>query len=114
MMAADRGHLCVVDLLIEHDAWVDMKDQAGKNLTEYLQPYRFQVEVLVLVIQKDWTALMLTASNYQASLVARLSSHGAKVDAQNMVSVQYIVRSNIFMCARRVSLWIERTDDCIL
>lgn len=32
MLAAERGHVGVVDLLIEHDAQVELKDEVTKRL----------------------------------------------------------------------------------
>lgn len=41
MLAAERGHIDVVDLLIEHDAQIDMRAKVTKNLVDNRQLRQF-------------------------------------------------------------------------
>ena len=82
MVTSQNGHEDVVDMLLQHQATVDLQNKVVSA------PY--EVYCCFIMCQDEWSSLMLGSENGHVEVVDKLLQHGARVDLQGKVCTYVI------------------------
>lgn len=130
MLAAEEGHVAVVELLLGQSAQVDLHDKVTMHrqssrgwkhchesnhvlsrlcicenvvLCNDIHPFH-EILVMLFVFQEAWTALMFASINDHTAVVQRLLEHSAAVDKKNDVSLAIMHKCPLYHAKHRTRI----------
>ena len=84
MLTSQNGHVDMVDMLLQHQATVDLQ-----NKVVLTGPYKlynnYNDLVTFIMCQNGWSSLMLGSESGHVEVVDKLLQHGARVNLQSKV-----------------------------
>lgn len=83
MRASRQGHREVVNMLLEHDAQVDLKNNVRTN--QFCKFEDFTRDAVMFVVQNGQTALMLASENRHVAVIDLLIEYNAQLELKNLV-----------------------------
>ena len=117
MMASDKGHTDVVQLLLERGAQVDLQNNVGLTALIWASD-KGHTDIVKLLLERgaqidlqnndEWTALMMASSCGQTEIVKLLLERGAQVDLQDNVGQTVLIEASDTGQTEIVKLLLER------
>ena len=78
MMTSKNGYVDMVDMLLQHQATVDLQNKVVLTAL-------YKVNCCFIMCQDGWSSLMLGSENGHVEVVDKLLQHGARVDLLSKV-----------------------------